>query len=387
MELRNAKLDELERLLQAHSNDELVLQELLGALKGRVDQPARALRGKIITQIGALHAAAHEPGAHAPNGHRPENGAAGRVPRMRAPGTPGLPLPQPGRTDTPDTPPQPLEVSLPNRYITALEALITELRESPRRKRRDIENGRRMGDTDGSAVYAFELADQNGIRDDASVDIEIVGRRLGATVLSLQPGIIVLTVADDLGPSIRRAVLLLDDTKLLKDLCDKLRAAHRKEFEFNKCLADIAVGTSSVLEPIDAIPYSAPQLKLNDSQAEARRRVLNQSVTFIWGPPGCGKTYTLSDLVRTVFEAGQRTLICSNTNKAVDQVLLGVCRALGAGHTALDEGGIVRLGAIADDKLNAEFKERISLDEIVERRSVALEIRMAELTHRRSALL
>ena len=387
MELRNAKLDELERLLQAHSNNEPVLQELLGALKGRTDPPARALRGKIITQIGALHAAAHKLGTHAPNGHQPENGAAGPAPRMRAPGTPGLPLPQPARTETHDNaPPQPLETSLPNRYITALEALITELRESPRRKRRDIENGRRMGDTDDSAVYAFELADQNGIRDDASVDIEIIGRRLEATVLSLQPGIIVLTVADDLGPSLRRAVLLLDDTKLLKDLCDKLRAADRKEFEFNRHLADIAVGTSSVLEPIAAIPYSAPQLKLNDSQAEARRRVLNQSVTFIWGPPGCGKTYTLSDLVRTVFEAGQRTLICSNTNKAVDQVLLGVCRALGAGHTALDEGRIVRLGAIADDKLNAEFKERISLDEIVERHSVALEIRMAELTHRRSAL-
>jgi hypothetical protein len=42
------------------------------------------------------------------------------------------------------------------------------------------------------------------------------------------------------------------------------------------------------------------------------------------------------------------------------------------------------LGAIADDKLNTEFKESISLDEIVERRSVALEIRMAELTQRRS---
>jgi hypothetical protein len=126
-------------------------------------------------------------------------------------------------------------------------------------------------------------------------------------------------------------------------------------------------------------------LPLNESQAEARRRVFGQPVTFIWGPPGCGKTYTLSDIVRTMFDAGKRTLICSSTNKAVDQLLLGICRTLGPDHNSLREGHVVRLGDIADDKLSAEFNEQISLEAIVSRRTVALRAQIAQLSALKSA--
>jgi hypothetical protein len=52
-------------------------------------------------------------------------------------------------------------------------------------------------------------------------------------------------------------------------------------------------------------------------------------------------------------------LICSNTNKAVDQVLYSICNALGKAHPAMQSGQIVRLGAIADPKLAGEFGDCI----------------------------
>src|SRR5581483_6023561 len=61
-------------------------------------------------------------------------------------------------------------------------------------------------------------------------------------------------------------------------------------------------------------------------------------------------------------------------------------RALGADHTALGEGRVVRLGDIADDKLSAEFRDFISLNEIVERRSRVLEIRLRELSKASASL-
>src|SRR5262249_37436158 len=68
---------------------------------------------------------------------------------------------------------------------------------------------------------------------------------------------------------------------------------------------------------------------LNDYQKAAWIHVLDNPISYIWGPPGCGKTRTLGEVVRTTFEAKKRALLCSNTNKAVDQVLLSICRALG----------------------------------------------------------
>jgi superfamily II DNA or RNA helicase len=92
-------------------------------------------------------------------------------------------------------------------------------------------------------------------------------------------------------------------------------------------------------------------------------------VTYLWGPPGTGKTTTLSALIQELFARGKRVLICSNTNRAVDQVLLNLCRTLGTDHEAMETGKILRLGRIAHDQLRQEYAEYITLEGIVERRS------------------
>lgn len=372
----DARIEQLEGLLKAHWNDEPSLQELLNSIEGRLEQDVRQLRGKILRQLGNLQSTARDR----------ETKASGPTLRMRPPGTEGLPPPPQEPTTARSEPGQHSNVSRSERYIAALQALITEQRASPRRKRRELRNGERSRKAATTTIYTFEFATQSGISDGANIDLEIPGQRVAGTVLSLQPGLLILSLTEDLGERIEHAILLLDDTQLLKELCDKLRAVTGGEIKLNTPLAEAALDSTDTQQPIAPIPDGGPLLPLNESQAEARRRVLNQSITFIWGPPGCGKTFTLGDVVRTVFEAGKRILICSNTNKAVDQLLLGVCRALGADHRALREGRIVRLGEIADDKLNAEFGEHIGLDAIIAHRSAALEQRLTELSYHRSAL-
>ena len=101
-------------------------------------------------------------------------------------------------------------------------------------------------------------------------------------------------------------------------------------------------------------------------------------MTWIWGPPGCGKTKTLGEIVRFAFEKGKRVLVCSNTNKAVDQVLYSICQALGVEHPAMAEGKVLRVGRIADKKLH-KYADYVTVEGIVERRTCALQERRGQI--------
>ncbi|MEO8774464.1 MAG: AAA domain-containing protein [Gelidibacter sp.] len=56
----------------------------------------------------------------------------------------------------------------------------------------------------------------------------------------------------------------------------------------------------------------------NASQKAALERVFSQNVTFIWGPPGTGKTYTLSKIITQACALGLRVLAVGISNVSVD---------------------------------------------------------------------
>ncbi|WP_282148388.1 DEAD/DEAH box helicase [Algibacter lectus] len=57
---------------------------------------------------------------------------------------------------------------------------------------------------------------------------------------------------------------------------------------------------------------------LNQSQQKAVQSVFSQNVTFIWGPPGTGKTYTLSKIIAKACTNGLRVLAVSISNISID---------------------------------------------------------------------
>lgn len=91
---------------------------------------------------------------------------------------------------------------------------------------------------------------------------------------------------------------------------------------------------------------------LNASQQEAIQKALQQKVTFIWGPPGTGKTKTLGALAAALVHAAKRVLLCGLSNAAVDQLLLSTLRRLGGKNIS-----IARLGAHMDHLLAGFNKE------------------------------
>lgn len=76
----------------------------------------------------------------------------------------------------------------------------------------------------------------------------------------------------------------------------------------------------SELPADDEIALDNP--KLNDGQRKAIKGALNAKELFsIWGPPGTGKTEVIKEITKQAVLRGERILICSQSNLAVDNAI------------------------------------------------------------------
>lgn len=78
-------------------------------------------------------------------------------------------------------------------------------------------------------------------------------------------------------------------------------------------------------------------LSCNESQAGVLRSAMTRRLTVATGPPGTGKSQLVANVVATAVAAGQRVLVASTNNQAVDEV----CRRC----EALAPSSVVRTGA------------------------------------------
>jgi hypothetical protein len=84
--------------------------------------------------------------------------------------------------------------------------------------------------------------------------------------------------------------------------------------------------------------------KLDDSQKDAFLSSINNDITFIWGPPGTGKSYTLASVIRALYARPEQTIVCCISNVAVDQLLSKVVDLLEAEGYKPETGNFYRAG-------------------------------------------
>jgi len=385
-------IGELEKLYSASLNDRYILQHLSEELAKRkakravelealVGQRLEKLKDRVSTSTGdrgknESNAPIHPdsvqgqlfPDAVEDTVPAPDDREKPKVLTLiRGPGTPELPdaWQRPKKYDLSLS--HVKDADLPDRYAAALNALIAEVkRTGSGQKRYTVDHGIISESTGGEHVYSFPFSDEAELFEDAKIELQVEGRRIEGSIVSISAGRLLIATKENRGRHIAQAVILVDTTALLEALVEKIEQVKQGTTDLNRELADAVVGRKPEPAPMAPIAPGSPE-RLNDAQFAAYSKALSAAVTWIWGPPGCGKTMTLGEVVKAAFEADRRVLVSSNTNKAVDQVLFHVCEALGKDHRAMDQGRIVRLGRLVDKKLKEEYSGYVTLDGIVDR--------------------
>lgn len=116
----------------------------------------------------------------------------------------------------------------------------------------------------------------------------------------------------------------------------------------------------------------------NKSQRLAIQRALQEPVSYIWGPPGTGKTATLAYIMANYLLQGKRVLFVSNTNRAVDHGMLGLVDAMQT--LGINEPGR-RITRFGDRVLAHPRLEEIHFEEQLARRLHSRKQQAADLQH------
>jgi len=254
-----------------------------------------------------------------------------------------------------------------------LETLIAAVEDEAREARSvstsfTLGKGDRIATASNRPLYSFNLANPPRLQEEARGRLSVKGAVVECTVISRRSDGLDVETFIDLGDEIESATLTVDKSELLSVLAARLDSVISEEppFPFNKRLAAQVFDVAAVPAPAESEFVGAPD-DLTSDQQEAYRRAIRNETTFVWGPPGTGKTVTLSAIAFYLFAQNKRILLVSHTNRAVDGIVLGLCkRIVGKSRVNLPEGSIVRVGQVSRKALQGSFGQQISLEHLAE---------------------
>jgi len=278
-------------------------------------------------------------------------------------------------------PPQEM-VALANWFAEGVRAELHELERKGGTQVYELHSGRLIeskGPNQG--IFAFLIADGTRIPEDATGRLKSEDNEFSVSVIGQQGNIIHLHVeGKTLPPGIHWARLIIDDTALLRKLAEVLKECS----ENSTNLSSLAI---SVFHPSMASIYSnslpdTPELvQISGELRNVLEQACGSSVTYIWGPPGTGKTYAIAHLLTSLIETGERVLVTSHTHVAVDQALYEAVKTEGdkcgplATNSAVSSGKVLRMGVTADPKV----PDSVRFDKVLETRGQEIQDMILEI--------
>ncbi|HVT60922.1 MAG TPA: AAA domain-containing protein [Thermoanaerobaculia bacterium] len=274
-----------------------------------------------------------------------------------------------------------------SQMIDALGLEVAAIRQKGGGTQVELRGGEGAGRAGGSRLYRFIVGEDLSLRDDTPVRVVCGREDVPGVLVSFRNGVLVVALEKDLGPRIAAARLVANESFLVERLKERLEKVRAGDPQFSRQAADRVFGLAPVRQA-EAPPRPAVFEgggRLNDDQIRAVHRSLASDTTYVWGPPGTGKTTTLARIVEAHYRAGRSVLLVSNTNIAVDTALECVAERL-HDEPDFDRGLVIRQGPVVKQELRRQFGSQVILEEIVARLGRALRREQDQLARAAAAL-
>ena len=170
-------------------------------------------------------------------------------------------------------------------------------------------------------------------------------------IVRMVPGSVLLECAGKM-PDVQRATLVIYPWFLYEKLSASLSRLFDEDYYTDQALK-VFGKKPAARTPLD---NHNEYRELNSSQKEALRLCAESDLSFVWGPPGTGKTMTLAYILEDLATRGQRVLLLSTTNAALDHALSRLVLRPKM-KKAIDRGEIIRIGKSEDDTFGAGVRE------------------------------
>lgn len=233
-------------------------------------------------------------------------------------------------------------------------------------------NGK-MLHTEENYTYYFETRGFTKIPIGANVVIEWGSVKVDGRILSSDGKSLLVVLEKTIGDTVSNAYLYHDPWELLEQLIarfDSIKENKRKR----KRIQQLMNPETAPIHPVEGIKNHVHELALRSKY---------NPVTYVWGPPGTGKTYTLARVALARYWKGKRILILSQSNQAVDVLLKEIT------ETAIQKdrfkiGDILRYGSNTTDGIVGEAK--ITTTSLLEEKDQNLALQKMQLTEEKRLL-
>lgn len=295
------------------------------------------------------------------------------------------------------------QLSWSKKFYYSLDDLITELKKTGSTQSIEVLPGKLIQENDIDSVgylYLFPTkTSTEEIFENAKVYLRISNIRLEGRIAGITLGnksSIQIKTEKYLGEKTEGGRIFIDDTAMYESLRDLIGGEIGINKSSNNQRKPVSIGLNFPFaenlinnnfeyleENFEEINYQDKE-QLNNSQINFIENAIKTDISYLWGPPGTGKTKTLAFLINYFCLKNERTLICSNTNMAVDQVILKC--ALEKNNKFIKDGKVVRIGKVFNEELNNRFYQDVTIDGISEKRSKELLEEKSYLMEKREEL-
>lgn len=229
--------------------------------------------------------------------------------------------------------------NLPNlisSFVTAIDDEIAKIEEQGG-NRFNLHGGQYLGGYRNAAYYYhFRTDSELNMPEDMPIEVQSGGVCVQGHLVRIEDYWITLALSAKIVVGTNPVIMITDTTFLLESL--KTRLSIDLDSRNTKLAMELLNQN-----PRRTQKYGKPLQGLNTEQSHAIRTAVNCPITYIWGPPGTGKTETLAKLIARLLKSKMSVLLVAHSNVAVDTAMLRLIQG-GAVSKSVSAGEIIRSG-------------------------------------------